>query len=198
MGETADLFADKCYPRFPGAPSTPAFPALNVRLSDVNAALASVQLKRLPGWIARRQAFGGAFCEGIQDIPGLKPHPKPRRTLPSFWWAVCVVDREVLGVDAAAFCEMLRAEGIPASVPGRYVLEWELFRRLDRDPNAFQSYRPGRLKKGSFPLDTAPNARTATERIVAIQVSQHNTVSEARAAARAVRKVVGVLLGRRI
>ena len=198
LGETADLFADKCYPRFPGAPTTPAFPALNVRLSDVNAALASVQLKRLPGWIARRQAFGQAFCEGIEDVPGLKPHPQPRRTLPSFWWAVCVVDKAVLGVDAAAFCEMLGAEGIPASVPIRYVLEWEMFRRLDQDPNAFQSYRPGRLKKGSFPLDTAPNARTATERIVAIQMSQYNTVGEARAAARAVRKVVGVLLGRRV
>jgi len=196
LAEAADLFADKCYPRFPGAPSTPAFPALNVRLSDVNAALASVQLKRLPGWVARRQAFGRAFCEGIKDVPGVQPQPQPRRALPSFWWAVCVVDKTVLGVDAATFCEMIGAEGIPASSPLRYVLEWEMFRRLDRDPNVFRSYRPGRLRKGAFPLDVAPNARTANERMVAVQMSQHNTVGEARAAARAVRKVVGVLLGR--
>ena len=42
----ADLFADKCYARVPGDPPTPAFPALNVRLSDMNAALAAAQLMR--------------------------------------------------------------------------------------------------------------------------------------------------------
>jgi hypothetical protein len=30
LAEKAELFSDKCYPRFPGAPETPAFPALNV------------------------------------------------------------------------------------------------------------------------------------------------------------------------
>ena len=199
LAEAADLFADKCYPRFPGAPATPAFPALNVRLSDVNATLASVQAKRLPGWIARRQAFGLAFIEGIQGIPGVCPQPQPRGTLPSFWWALFVVDAEALGVDAGAFCDMVRAEGILASAgPQRYILEWEIFRRLDADPDAFNSYRPGRLEKGAFPLDTAPNARTAGTRVAAIRLTQHNTVGEARAAARAVRKVAGVLLGRKV
>lgn len=197
MAEMADLFSDKCYPRFPGAPPTPAFPALNVRLSDVNAALALVQLKRLPKWTKQRQAFGLTFYEGIKGIPGIKPQPLPDGAVPSFWWALFVVDKSVLGVDAGEFCEIVRKEGIPAYAdPQRYVPGWEVFRRLDKDPNAFRAYRPGRLKKGFYPLEAAPNAMTAAERMAFIQMSQHNTVSEARAAARAVRKVAGVLLGK--
>jgi dTDP-4-amino-4,6-dideoxygalactose transaminase len=199
MAETAELFSDKCYPRFPGAPSTPAFPALNVRLSDVNAALASQQLKKLPRWVARRQAFGQAFEEGVAEVPGIRPSPRPRRAKLSYWWVSFTVDDDVLGVDASEFCRMLTAEGIPAG--GRlqaYVLEWEVFRRLHEEPDAFASYRPQRLKKGSYPLDTAPSARRSRERIGGVHMSQHNTVSEARTAARAVRKIVSALTGRKL
>ena len=199
MAELADLFSDKCYPRFPGAPPTPAFPALNVRLSDVNAALALVQLERLPKWTAQRQAFGLAFYEGIAGVPGVKPHPLPKGALPSFWWALFVTNKRVLGVTAGEFCNMLRKEGIPASAgPQRYVPAWEVFRKLDRNPNAFRAYRPGRLKKGFYPMDVAPNAMTAGEHLAAINITQHNTVGEARAAVRAVRKVVGALLGKAV
>jgi dTDP-4-amino-4,6-dideoxygalactose transaminase len=199
MAELADLFSDKCYPRFPGAPPTPAFPALNVRLSDVNAALARVQLRRLPRWTAQRQAFGFAFCEGIAGVPGVKPQPQPRGARPSFWWTLFAVDPEILGVQADRFCEMLRAEGIPcAAGPQRYVPGWEVFRALDRDPDAFRAYRPGRLRKGFYPLDVAPNAMRAHQRLAIVSLSQHNTVGEARAAARAVRKVAGALLGRAV
>ncbi len=199
VAERADLFSDKCYPRFPGAPKTPAFPAVNVRLSDVNAALALCQLKRLPKWTERRQAFGEALLEGIEGVPGLWAHPQPGGSAPNYWWTMFGVDQEALGVDAAAFSEMVRAEGIPAGA-GREpnVLKWEIFRRLNRDPKAFRSYRPGRLKKGAFSLDSVPNARTFGRRIVTVRMSQHNTVGEARAAARAVRKVVGVLLGQKV
>ncbi len=198
MAERADLFSDKCYPRFPGAPKTPAFPAVNVRLSDVNAALALVQLKRVPKWIARRQAFGEAFYKEIEGVAGVRPHPQPGGAVPSFWWTLFVVDKEALGVDAGEFCEMVKHEGIPAfAKPQRNILEWEIFRRLHKDTKAFRSYRPERLRKGAFPLDIAPNAQTFGERVAAIRMTQHNSVGEARAAARAVGKVAGVLLGER-
>jgi dTDP-4-amino-4,6-dideoxygalactose transaminase len=197
MAELADLFSDKCYPRFPGAPPTPAFPALNVRLSDVNAALARVQLRRLPKWTAQRQAFGLAFYEGIAGVPGIKPQPQPKGALPSFWWALFAVDPKLLGVDAGRLCEMVKKEGIPcAAGQQRYVPGWEVFRALDRNPHAFRSYRPGRLKKGFYPLDVAPDAQSAAERLGFVSMTQHNTPAEARAAARALRKVVGALLGK--
>ena len=197
LAEYADLFADKCYLRFPGAPPTPAFPALNVRLSDVNAALALVQVGQVSGWIARRQAFGEAFEEAVQGIPGIQAYPQPRGARPSYWWSLFVVDAQTLGVKAGRFAEILVAEGIPCTAgPQRYVLAWEVFRRLHVNPDAFRSYRPGRLAKGAFPLDSCPNARASGDRVVAVQVSQHNSPAEARAAGRAIRKVVAALLSR--
>jgi perosamine synthetase len=197
LAEWADLFSDKCYQRVPEAPPTPAFPALNYRLSDINAALALVQLRHLPRWIGRHQAFGDAMGAGIQGVPGVKPLPQPKGARPTYWmWTAFCVDKDVLGVDASQFCTMLGAEGIPASADHqRNILEWELFRRLNADPNAFSSYRPGRLGRGAYPLDDCPYARTASLRIGAVHMSRHNTVSEARAAARAIRKVAGALLG---
>jgi len=195
----ADLFADKCYARSPGDPPTPAFPALNVRLSDINAALASAQLKRLPGWVAKRQAFGNAFVEGISGVPGIAPTGQPKGLTPSYWWVSFQVDKDRLGVDAAEFCRMLSAEGIPAGARlQQYVPGWEVFRALHEDPQAFHSYNPGRLEKGGYPLNVAPNASTTAVRIGGVRLTQHNTVGEARAAARAVRKIVGALLGEKV
>ncbi len=199
LAEMAELFSDKCYPRFPGAPATPAFPALNVRLSDVNAALASEQLKRLPAWVARRQAFGQALEEGMAGIPGLRATPKPKRTQASYWWVSFRVDEDVLGVNAVEFCRMLQAEGIPAGARvQQYVLAWEVFRQLHRDPQAFASYRPQRLKKGSYSLDSMPKARASGEQIGSVRMTQHNTIGEARSAARGMRKIVSVLLGGKV
>jgi hypothetical protein len=41
----------------------------------------------------------------------------------------------------------------------------------------------------------APNAQSAAERLGFVSMTQHNTPAEARAAVRALRKVVGALLG---
>jgi len=199
LARMADLFADKCYARSPGDPTTPAFPALNVRLSDVNAALASAQIKQLPRWVAKRQAFGQALVEGIAGVPGVTPIRQPRAAQPSYWWVSFAVDEAVLGVDAVKFCDMLSAEGIPAGAKlQQYLPGWEVFRTLNGDPNAFQAYRPGRLHKGFYPLDTAPIAQMAGTRIGAVRMTQHNTVGEARSAVRAVRKIVSARLDRAV
>jgi perosamine synthetase len=194
MAEAADLFADKCYPRFAGAPPTPAFPALNVRLNEINAALASVQLKHLPKWIEKRRRFAAAFQAGIQDVAGIRAEPQPTGSNPSYWWVSFAVDADVLGVDAARFCEMLNAEGIPSGARvQQYVPGWQVFRTLHDDPDAFASYRTGRLKKRRYPLNVAPIAQKAAAKVGAIRMTQHNTVAEAKAAARAVQKIVRAL-----
>ena len=127
------------------------------------------------------------------------PHPQPRGAKPSFWWTLFVVDPDVVGVNAEGFCGMVKEEGIPAfAKPQRNIMEWEIFRRLHENPKVFRSYAPGRLKKGAFPMNAAPNAGTFGETVAAIRMTQHNTVGEAKAAARAVRKVAGVLLGKSV
>jgi perosamine synthetase len=195
LAQAADLFADKCYPRFVGAPPTPAFPALNVRLNEINAALAAVQLKHLPKWIEQRRRFAEAFHAGIKDVAGVHAEPQPKGSNPSYWWVSFAVDADVLGVDAGRFCEMLSAEGIPSGARvQQYVPGWQVFRTLHEDPDAFASYRPGRLKKKFYPLGVAPIAQKAAAKIGAIRMTQHNTIAEARAAAKAVQKIVRALI----
>jgi hypothetical protein len=129
-------------------------------------------------------------------VPGIKPQPQPRGTA-QFLVGALVVDAKVLRVDAGRFSEKLKQEGIPcAAGPHRYVPGWEVYRTLDRNPNAFRSYRPGRLRKGFYPLEVAPNAQSSAERLAVVSMTQHNTPAEARAAAKAVRKVAGALLGK--
>ncbi len=199
MAEAMDLFADKCYPRFPGAPPTPAFPALNVRLNEVNATLAAVQLQRLPRWIEQRRMFGDTFAADIAGVPGIAPMAQPRQAAPSYWWASFTVDSATLGVDAVRFCKMLSAEGIPAGANLQgYVPGWEVFRRLHENPAAFASYRPGRLEAGFYPEDCCPLAQSSGTRLGGVRMTQHNTVGEARSAARAVRKIVSALSGRQV
>ncbi len=129
-------------------------------------------------------------------MPGIRPTPQPARARPSYWWVSFAVDEEILGVDAVEFCRMLTAEGIPAGARiQQYVLGWEVFRRLHEDPKAFGSYCPQRLKKGSYSLDSMPNAQVGGTRIGSVHMTQHNTVGEARAAAKAIRKIVSALQG---
>jgi len=194
LAAMADLFADKCYARIPGKPANPAFPALNVRLNEINAALASVQFKHLPGWIEKRRRFAAAFHEGIANVRGISPEPQPKGANPSYWWVSFVVDAEILGVDAPRFCQMLEAEGIPSGAQlQNYMPGWEVFRKLNEDPDIFPTYRPGRLAKGMYAEDIAPVAQRAGARLGAVSITQHNTVAEARAAAKAVDKIAGAL-----
>ena len=71
---------------------------------------------------------------------------------------------------------------------------WQVFRTLNENPAAFASYCPQRLEKESFPLDVAPVAQRAEWVIGAVRMTQHNTPAEARAAGRAIKKIVKALM----
>ena len=57
----------KCYPRFPGAPKTPAFPPLNVRWNALAAKVALEQLKMLPAWVEQLGRVGDRLRDIIVD-----------------------------------------------------------------------------------------------------------------------------------
>ncbi len=60
----------------------------NYRMSDLQAAVGSVQLERLSAVVERRRALGAAYQEGLADVPGLETiaHPPHGTTnFQSFW-----------------------------------------------------------------------------------------------------------------
>lgn len=49
----------------------------NYRMTDIQAAVGRVQLKRLPGILSRRRALAANYLEGLKDVPGLVPPHTP-------------------------------------------------------------------------------------------------------------------------
>jgi len=191
----ADLFADKCYHRFPEAPATPAFPALNVRMSDITAAIAIEQLRKLPGWIRRRQA-AGLEIECVLSRYPLKSCRRPKEARCSYWWCAFFLDEEERRISAEEFVKMMNAEGIPCWRGGqRLITEWEIFKKLNDNPNYFRNYRPGALRKGAYRLDRWPEAKWAVENIIVIPVNQHTGKSEIRDLDRALKKIFSFISG---
>lgn len=174
-----ELYADKCYPRFPGAPKTPAFPALNVRWNGVLAAIAGEQLKMLPDWVRQRRLVGDRLLEITRDYP-LLAHPVPAGGEPSYWWFAFRLDPARCRLDPGEFAAAASAEGLPCRVgPQPNVLRWELFRKLHRDPGCFRNYRPGAaLGKGAFDARRFPETARSRRTVLAIPVSQHVTLED--------------------
>lgn len=98
----------------------PVFSSLgyNYKLSDVLAAIASVQLGKLEGFTRRRRAIAARYNEMLAEIPGVLTPSVPGDRLPT-WQAYVVTVQEPLDRDAIAVA--LRAEGIGCNI-GTYAL----------------------------------------------------------------------------
>jgi dTDP-4-amino-4,6-dideoxygalactose transaminase len=185
----ADLFADKCYHRFPEAPPTPAFPAMNLRMSEINAAIGIEQLKRLPGWVAQRRAAGRKLERAMSRYP-LKPMARPAGARCSYWVFDFFLDAGRTDITPQEFAQALNAEGIPCSPPGRKsILNWDVFEKLNANPRCFPNYRPGRLRKGQFAPDRFPNMQRVERELLTLPVNPYTGFSEIRDFAAALEKI---------
>lgn len=184
-----DLFADKSYRRFPGAPATPAFPAVNVRMSDIAATIAREQLKQLPAWIKSRRAAGEAAEKIVSRYP-CKVHARPPGARCAYWFLIFRLDERRTSLQRAEFAKLLQAEGIPCWQRGNEIVpEWEVFRRLNRNPKAFASYQPGALRKGQYRRGQWPEAKRSLARFLTLPINQYTGTSELRDLDRALEKI---------
>ena len=186
----ADLFVDKSYNRSGKGPVDPVMPALNYRLSEVNAVIAIEQLKKVRGIMRRRYALGERLAAGVKGLPGVGILRPPSHSKCSYWHCALFIDQAKAGVDAAGFAKALAAEGIRAGAGvGRNVLSWPLFQRLNENAKAFPTYIAPGLKKGQFALDRCPNANAAAHRTVRVHLDEFSTAEDIRDTVRAIRKV---------
>jgi perosamine synthetase len=100
--------------------AVPVFSSLgyNYKLSDVLAAIASVQLTKLEGFIQRRRAIAIHYSHMLADVPGILAPSIPGDRMPA-WQTYAVTVQEPLDRDAIAIA--LRAEGIGCNI-GTYAL----------------------------------------------------------------------------
>lgn len=190
LGAYADLFVDKSYNRSGKGPVDPVMPALNYRLSEVNAVLALEQLKRVRQIAGKRYRLGEKLAAGIEGLPGVKLLRPPSHSKSSYWYGVLLVDREEAGLDGPGFAKALAAEGISAWSPvSRNVLTWPLFQKLNENPRAFPTYCPPGLRKGRFDPASCPNANDIVHRSVSLRLDEFSTDRDIGDTIRAIRKV---------
>ncbi len=185
----ADLFADKSYDRSAREARDPSLPAINARMSEINAALGVEQLRRLPGWVERRRRAGARMDRILSRFP-LRPHWRPEGARPSYWWCAFSLDRRRVSVKPRQFARALAAEGVPCRCGLQpYLPGWRLFRRLNRNPDCFRAYKPGNLRRGAYPVNLCPQARRMAANMLAVPVNQHTGKSEIRDLERALEKI---------
>jgi dTDP-4-amino-4,6-dideoxygalactose transaminase len=165
-------------------------PALNYRLSEVNAVLALEQLKGVRDLVARRYQWGEALAAGVEGLPGVRLLRPPSHSRSSYWYGILLIDEDQAGVDGPGFAQALAAEGLRASAPvSRNVLNWPLFQRLNEDPRAFPTYCPPALEAGRFDPTSCPHANAMAQRSVHVHLDEFSTEEDLQDTVRAIRKV---------
>jgi dTDP-4-amino-4,6-dideoxygalactose transaminase len=85
----------------------------NLRMGEIEAAIATLQLGRLDALNARRQGLASRLTQKIAGIAGLTP-PVVRPGCEHVWYVYPLrVDTDVLGVERNLFVKALAAEGAP-------------------------------------------------------------------------------------
>ena len=95
----------------------------NYRLSDVHAALGTVQMRRLPEIVTRRRALAARLTERLAAVPGVNPPVEPAWAGHIFQAYVVTVDD---GLDRDGLVALLRERGIESTI-GTYALHAQPF-----------------------------------------------------------------------
>ena len=98
--------------------------ATNLRLSEIQAAILSAQLQRLPAWFETRLRNGRLLDTLLAGLPGVKPMAAPETgtTHAYHLYMFRYLPEHFQGLPKRRFVEALQAEGIPASVGYEYPL----------------------------------------------------------------------------
>jgi perosamine synthetase len=134
--QAARRASDRGKPFFMPEGSTNQVASFNHNLNDLAAAIGRVQLKKLPGIVARRRDFVSKLTEGFHDndLQAISITPSLPGAESSYWWWPLKVNTERLTCDVATFSEALLAEGIPANTIGwnlmPHKMEWFTSRRV--------------------------------------------------------------------
>ncbi|MBE0698704.1 MAG: DegT/DnrJ/EryC1/StrS family aminotransferase, partial [Anaerolineaceae bacterium] len=96
----------------------------NLRLSEIQAAILSAQLQRLPGWFDTRLRSGSLLDSLLSGLPGVKPMAPPEQgsTHAYHLYLFRYFPEQFQGLPKADFVRALEAEGIPASTGYGYPL----------------------------------------------------------------------------
>lgn len=95
-----------------GNPDLTNLIGFNYRMTEIEAAIAAEQLKKLPDLVARRQAFADYVSAGLRDLPDLTP-PLIQEGCTHGWYVYALkYDPSRTGIPRSRVVQALRAEGL--------------------------------------------------------------------------------------
>ncbi len=110
--ERARRLADRGKPFFLPAGATNVAAALNLNLDELAAAIGRVQMKKLPGIVARRRRLAARIRAGLRGLKAVSfPETAPGAE-PSYWFLRLRFHADAVPFDKAAYCRALAAEGL--------------------------------------------------------------------------------------
>jgi perosamine synthetase len=164
---------------------------LRADMTEMQAALGIVQLKKLDGFTKKRIRSAGYLTSNLRGMPGIRPPVVPGHTRNVFHIYVWQIDEERLGASKEQFVKALRAEGIPASpIYTKPLYEEPIFKdgvgRGQGFPFNQLEGRAVEYKRGS-----CPNAEKVCRSAVGVYLSPAYTSRELNWIVRAIKKVAG-------
>ncbi|MBM4078075.1 MAG: hypothetical protein FJ272_02360 [Planctomycetes bacterium] len=94
---------------------------LNLNSNELSATIGRVQLRKLPGIVARRQKAAEGIRKGLQGSKALSLGWTPPGAQSAYWFMRIHVDAAKLTVDKSRFAAAVAAEGIPAFATYRHI-----------------------------------------------------------------------------
>ena len=176
IGPRLQGFADKGYDRGRGL-RNPEILGLCYRMSALQAAVAAVQIEeRMPVIAETRHRLGDLLIEGLQDIPGIRPHLIRSDDFCSYWFTMFRLESGAFSVSRDGFLKMLVEEGLQAK-PG--YIPMPLYQcPVFQNANFFAGHWPLR-ETGLTDMDyrkvSCPEAEAVTDTAVQLEVKEWMT-----------------------
>ena len=107
--------------------------ALNLNSDELACAIGRVQLRKLPGFLARRQRFATSLSQACRKLETVRVLNAPPDCENACWFLFFRLDIARLHCDKAAFVAAVRAEGIPCETSYLHtpaIAEWCRARRV--------------------------------------------------------------------
>lgn len=109
----AKRFADRGKPFESDVPSN-LFLGLNYRMTEIEAAIGRVQLKKLPDIVGNRRKVVQGIGERIADLQAVRLGKVIEGAVSSYWFLFLYVEETKLSVDKNTFARAVAAERVPA------------------------------------------------------------------------------------
>ena len=190
----AKRFADRGKP-FNSIATSNLFLGLNYRMSELEAVIGRVQLRKLDAVLARRRGLVEALRTRISDLAAFRLGRIIDGAVSSYWFILVRVDAEALTVRKEDVARALAAEGVPCDVSYDHIVaegDWVRHRATygtSGCPWTCPLYGREISYEGRL-----PNARLAIDRHLVLRLHEGCTMQEVADMADALRKVESACL----